>query len=875
MKKPHLILFFILNFSLAISSQIVIKGKILDENNKPLTGANILAFPTNNGKLAHNVSDNLGNYTLSLTKNTTYNTSISFMGFITRKEILNNTKKDSIINFILKEDPNKLEEIVIKYKIPVRIRKDTTTYNTDAFTNGKERKLKQVLKKLPGVEVDRKGNVTVKGKKVTTLLVDNKKFFTGDTKLAVNNIPADVIDKIDVIEDYHENAFMKGLEKSDEIAMNISLKEDKKKFVFGDIEAGLGIKNRYVLHPAIFKYSPKTNYSFIGDFNNTNRKSFTLRDYINFDGGLDMNNLKEVIQSPVVKLLRNQNFTASKHKFGGYNMQHAKNEKLSISSFLIALSDKTNGRVENFRNYLIDNITERLREDESNNQNLFLGKIQFLYKPEENTRIKYYTKFETTSINQTIENNRDLANSIINFNENNLINSDKINSYLKAEKKFSTYHTSQAIVNFNFNKIDDSTNWLTNTNIFPNNIPINEKESINVLKKSSTEKFEYNVALKHFWILDNVNHLYFNVGNNFEQNKFKSNLQQDNTTISNFSNNLYHNQFTIFTSILYKKLIGDAIFTAELKYQNYYRTSLDLNNNSSYQSNLLLPKIEMDWDITNRKKLIFKYNLTNTFPSTRQLISNNILNNYNNIYTGNTDLKETFYHFVSLSYRNYKTYGWSFYPSIYYKIRNNQVQNIFNTSTIFNIINPINIDTPNKSLTTNFRVVYNYKYWKATVLTEYTNSNYATFINNNKIKSNNNSFLTRASFRTVYDNKPNIDFSYSQTHKDNTNSLFSAISNLSNLDVAVDYEYENWKFKTEYLYNFYKNNATKNTNSFNELNASIFYQKENSPWGFELLGTNIGNNISKLNSTLSSNLFSERRTFVFPRTFVIKAIYKL
>ncbi|MDX6746330.1 hypothetical protein SHK09_05945 [Polaribacter sp. PL03] len=283
----------------------------------------------------------------------------------------------------------------------------------------------------------------------------------------------------------------------------------------------------------------------------------------------------------------------------------------------------------------------------------------------------------------------------------------------------------------------------------------------------------------------------------------------------------------------------------------------------------------MDWDITNRKKLTFKYNLTNTFPSTRQLISNNILNNYNNIYIGNTNLKETFYHFISLIFRNYKTYGWSFYPSIYYKIRNNQVQNIFNTSTIFNVINPINIDIPNKSLTSNFRVVYNYKYWKATLLTEYTNSNYATFINNNKIKSNNNSFLTRASFRTVYDNKPNIDFSYSQTYKDNTNSLFSAISNLSNLDVAVDYEYENWKFKTEYLYNFYKNNATKNTNSFNELNASIFYQKENSRWGFELLGTNIGNNISKLNSTLSANLFSERRSYVFPRTFVIKAIYKL
>ena len=73
--------------------------------------------------------------------------------------------------------------------------------------------------------MDRKGNVTVKGKKVTTVLVENKKFFTGDSKLAVNNIPADVIDEIQVIEDYHESDLLKGLETSEDIALNINLKK--------------------------------------------------------------------------------------------------------------------------------------------------------------------------------------------------------------------------------------------------------------------------------------------------------------------------------------------------------------------------------------------------------------------------------------------------------------------------------------------------------------------------------------------------------------------------------------------------------------------------------------------------------------------------
>ncbi|MEE9407826.1 MAG: TonB-dependent receptor [Polaribacter sp.] len=875
MLKKYFFIVTLLCFFLNNFAQVKVKGKILDTKNAPLRSANVIAFPSGKGKLVFSVSNNKGEYSIELLKNISYNISISFMGYITRKVVLITPQEDTIINYTLHEDPNKLEEIVIKYKVPIKIKKDTTTYNVDAFTNGKERKLKQILKKLPGVEVDRKGNITVNGKKVTTLLVDNKVFFTGDTKLAVNNIPADVIDKIDVIEDYHENTFMKGLEKSDKVAMNINLKKDKKKFVFGDIETGLGIKERYLFHPAIFKYSPKINYSFIGDLNNTNKKSFSIRDYINFEGGLDFNNLKTVIQSPIVKLLRNQNFIKSNHKFGGFNLQWSKNEKTNWSSFLIALSDNTVSKVEKFRNYLVDDLTEKLHENEKNKQDLVLGRIQLLYKPNENTRIKYFTKFESTSVNQSIENNRDLEGNLITFNENNTIESNKVSSYFKAEKKFSGYHTSQAIVNLNFNKINDNNNWEANTNIFPNSINVDETKPINIFQNTSFNTFSYNAGLKHFWIIDNVNHLYFNIGNVYEQNNFKSNLLQNNIFFNGFKNNLNQNKFTIFSSIMYKKLIGNAILTTELKYQNYYRTTSQLSDGNSYKSNKILPKIELDWDISNRKKLTFKYNLTNSFPNTKQLISNSIFNNYNNIFIGNTDLKETFYHFFSLKYSKYRTYGWSFYPSLYYRLRNNQVQNIFNSTNIFNFINLININTPSKSFSSSFRIVYNYKYWKATMLTEYNNSSYARIINNNEVLSKDNSLTGRLTFRTMYEEKPNIDFSYIQTYNDNSNAFFNSLSNISKLDFVIDYEKGDWVFKTEYLYNFYKNNVSNTRNSYNEINASIFYQKENSPWGFEISGTNIGNNSSKVNSSLSSILFSETRRFVFPRTYVLKVIYKL
>ena len=103
----------------------------------------------------------------------------------------------------------------------------------------------------------------VRGKKVTRVLVENKTFFTGNSKLAVNNIPADAVDKVEVLDNYNEVAMLKGLQDSEDMAMNILLKEDKKKFVFGDIEVGAGIKDRYLLHPNLFYYSPDTNINFI------------------------------------------------------------------------------------------------------------------------------------------------------------------------------------------------------------------------------------------------------------------------------------------------------------------------------------------------------------------------------------------------------------------------------------------------------------------------------------------------------------------------------------------------------------------------------------------------------------------------------------
>jgi len=252
------------------AQQITVSGKVTDSLYQPLAYANILAIPkTDNQDIRFAITLDDGSYKLRLVQNLTYNITVSYLGYKPQTITVTTTAQNIVKNFILLENPDQLDTVELNYTPPIIVKKDTIIYNVDKFTTGEERKLRDVLKKLPGVEVDRAGNVTVQGKKITKVLVEDKTFFTGDSKLAINNIPANAVDKIEILDNYNEVAMLKGLQDSDDMAMNIKLKADKKQFAFGDIEVGAGIVERYLIHPNLFYYSPKTNVNFIGDINNT------------------------------------------------------------------------------------------------------------------------------------------------------------------------------------------------------------------------------------------------------------------------------------------------------------------------------------------------------------------------------------------------------------------------------------------------------------------------------------------------------------------------------------------------------------------------------------------------------------------------------
>lgn len=227
-KQLLIILLILAGFS-SYAQSITVNGRVTDTLQQPLAYANILAVPESDAiSVAFAITQDNSTYKLKLQQNQSYKVTTSYLGYLPQTITINTTNQDVTKNFVLKENPNQLDEVILNYTPPVTVKKDTITYKVDAFTTGEERKLREVLKKLPGVEVDRIGNVTVQGKRVTKVLVEDKTFFTGNSKLAVNNIPADAVDEVEILDNYNEVAMLKNLQDSEDMAMNIKLKEDKK-----------------------------------------------------------------------------------------------------------------------------------------------------------------------------------------------------------------------------------------------------------------------------------------------------------------------------------------------------------------------------------------------------------------------------------------------------------------------------------------------------------------------------------------------------------------------------------------------------------------------------------------------------------------------
>ena len=189
MNKTYTILCLLLCSQISFG-QITLEGVIRDTLKNPLELASLVAInKETNGFESYDITNDLGKYALTLKENTSYKLQISYIGLQTITENITTNALNIRKDFTLKAE-FALDEVELVYKMPVAIKGDTLVYNADAYKNGTERKLEDIIEKLPGVEINERGQIEVEGKVVNKLMVNGKDFFDGDTKIATKNIPS-------------------------------------------------------------------------------------------------------------------------------------------------------------------------------------------------------------------------------------------------------------------------------------------------------------------------------------------------------------------------------------------------------------------------------------------------------------------------------------------------------------------------------------------------------------------------------------------------------------------------------------------------------------------------------------------------------------
>jgi len=292
MKRFIIILVQLLSIA-AVAQHNTIKGDVLDEKGSGLGYATVaLMNPADSTLAFFGITNVEGHFEIKSTKPGNYLMQIAYLGYSTlyRQVKLPLEKDDNFGAIIMKPVSINLGEVQVKGEyIPIMMKKDTIEYNAAAFKTKPDAVAEDLLRKLPGVEVDRAGNIKAVGEDVKKVLVDGKEFFGNDPKVATKNLPADAVKKVQVYDKKSDESEFTGInDGTHDKTMNLVLKDEKKKGIFGDVTAGGGSGEHFLGGAKIYRFSKKNQFALLGMVNNINQFGFSFSDYLNFSGGLSI-----------------------------------------------------------------------------------------------------------------------------------------------------------------------------------------------------------------------------------------------------------------------------------------------------------------------------------------------------------------------------------------------------------------------------------------------------------------------------------------------------------------------------------------------------------------------------------------------------------
>jgi hypothetical protein len=832
-----------------------IRGAIISIDSIPIENANILIkhFGVENEIIQYTFSDSKGKYSIDLDRDLdSLIIEVNSMSFEPKRLMLKNLKSKTspiTVNIKLYNRVTELKEVLLDpVKRPIRVKKDTIVYDPNKFKDGTEKVVEDLLRKLPGIEIEDNGIIKFKGQPISKLLIEGDDLFGLNYNIGSKNIDSEIVGEVEAIENYVENPLLKNIKSSNDVAINLKLKKGQADFS-GNGSLGYGYKDRYNIRGTLLGITKKIKGFSTLQYNNIGR-NYTPYDFTSKRLSIESQSEQEQTSKKNIEegiFKENKNYSNSKINNAFYtslnsifNISQKTSLKLGLGYYKDRLSQITNNSTTyntSAGNLEVSNTSNLLKKP-----SLLNLKTYIKYNPSDRLRIEFNSKFSYQD-NSTLNN---AFNNSTNVKSDNTTQSLFTKHSLLITKKKSDNNALQFKSLFSFSNTPQEyfiePGFDFNNGTLDNNI-INRQES-------TFTKLYLDSYFKWFNV-NSIGKFEMDSGFNIVKDELESVLSQKNGADS-FSQlgNSFLNEYDYNT----KRLYLNSSFTYSIKNWsfkpsiniNYYSGKFEDNirdTDAELKSLYINPKLRVGYKTGQFSGLFTSYVYKRTPPLETYLFSGNILTSFRSVRNNVFDLEFLDTHSFILGFMNNDFYN-LFRTNITFAY--NLTENRYTANTTINedIIysSAFLLSRSTKNYNLNFNISKYVNFLKTTFA---LNSNYSinifnNVVNNSELRLNRGENLINSLFfKTGFKRKLNFENRFNL----HNNSYFSN-GNLSSYASFFEERFKLIYKQSDKLIFTVSNNYTSATQSSREyyfLDTELIYTPSKTTT-YSLIGRNLTNN---------------------------------
>ncbi len=914
MKKTTILtIFFVASYFFSSAQTASVKGVTTDTSSKQNLSNTVISLLHSKDSILYKFtrSDAKGNFELKNLKAGDYVLLITYPAYADYVDHVNLTDTTSLnLKVPMTLKAHLLKEVIVRQTISaIKIKGDTTEFAADSFKVQPDASVEDLLKKLPGIQVDKNGQITAQGEKVQKVLVDGEEFFGDDPTLVTQNLRADMVDKVQVYDKKSDQATFTGIDDGEkQKTINLKLKDNKKNGYFGKINAGAGTDGYHDTQAMLNIFKNKQKLAGYGIISNTGTSSLNWQDRDNYGeswlsgADYDETNGYFFIEGNDDELdswdgrYNGKGFPLVQTGGLHYNNKWDDDKQSLNGNYKILQLHVNGGDTTNAQYILPDTLYYNNSSQRFNNRilrNRANGNYEYQFDSTSSIKIiadggmdhkitngLYYT--EALAIDSSLVNQGDRRISTI--GDNRSVNSNIL--WRKKLKKKGRTISINLKENFSSN---ESTGYLyANNNFYTDGA--SQKQITDQYKTNHTETVSFDSKITYTEPLTKVSSLVFNYGvivnnSNSERNSFNKSVNGKYTDLDSiYSNDYVFNVFTHRAGMSYnlfqKKIKFN--FGSNVGFTNFNQK--DMHADSSISRNFVnwYPQANFSYMFSQQRRLSLRYNGSTQQPTIQQIQPVRTNDDPLNIAIGNPDLKPAFRSNVSLFFSDYKVLTErGIWTNVNYNFTENSISSKDYVDSLGRrVYQSVNLNG-NRSF--NSYIGYHFKIKKINTWMgfngDFNNTRYVNIVNNvlNVTKSGNYRF--GFDINKEKEKKYSVNLSPSATYTNSTSSIQKDVKTKywtfdinTNFDIFLPLKFQihsNCEFNFRQKTNVFDNNT--NVILWNAWVGKKFLKKDAlliKVSGNDLLNQNIG-----FDRTVNSNYISQTTYGTIQRFFLVSVVW--